>query len=225
MTLSVVLVDDHAVVREGVAAMFQAQEDIEVVGQAGSLAEGQALVDRLLSAPVNGPLVAVIDVTMPDGSGLSLVRSARERSKDIGLVVLTMLNDDSSLLEALDAGASALVRKSAPSEQVIAAVRRAAQLPLEFSASGLAEAMRRRSDSPPTSLTAREAEVLKLLVEGASVAQVGRALFMSPSTVKTHIGKIYEKLGAHNRASAVIAAVRLGLVADNRSSRGPSGSP
>lgn len=225
MTLSVVLVDDHAVVREGVAAMFQAQEDIEVVGQAGSLAEGQALVDRLLSTGVNGPLVAVIDVTMPDGSGLSLVRSARERSKDIGLVVLTMLNDDSSLLEALDAGASALVRKSAPSEQVIAAVRRAAQLPLEFSASGLAEAMRRRSDSPQTSLTAREAEVLKLLVEGASVAQVGRALFMSPSTVKTHIGKIYEKLGAHNRASAVIAAVRLGLVADNRSSRGLSGSP
>ena len=225
MTLSVVLVDDHAVVREGVAAMFQAQEDIEVVGQAGSLAEGQALVDRLLSTGVNGPLVAVIDVTMPDGSGLSLVRSARERSKDIGLVVLTMLNDDSSLLEALDAGASSLVRKSAPSEQVIAAVRRAAQLPLEFSASGLAEAMRRRSDSPQTSLTAREAEVLKLLVEGASVAQVGRALFMSPSTVKTHIGKIYEKLGAHNRASAVIAAVRLGLVADNRSNRGLSGSP
>jgi DNA-binding NarL/FixJ family response regulator len=224
VTLSVVLVDDHAVVREGVAAMFQAQEDIEVVGQAGSLAEGQALVDRLLATPGNGPLVAVIDVTMPDGSGLSLVRSARERSEDIGLVVLTMLNDDSSLLEALDAGASALVRKSAPSEQVIAAVRRAAQLPLEFSASGLAEAMRRRSDSPQTSLTAREAEVLKLLVEGASVAQVGRALFMSPSTVKTHIGKIYEKLGAHNRASAVIAAVRLGLVADNRS-RGHSGSP
>jgi DNA-binding NarL/FixJ family response regulator len=225
VTLSVVLVDDHAVVREGVAAMLEAQEDIEVVGQAGSLAEGNALVDRLLSTGVNGPLVAVIDVTMPDGSGLSLVRSARERSKAIGLVVLTMLDDDSSLLEALDAGASALVRKSAPSEQVISAVRRAAQMPLEFSASGLAEAMRRRSDSPQTSLTAREAEVLKLLVEGASVAQVGRALFMSPSTVKTHIGKIYEKLGAHNRASAVIAAVRLGLVADNRSSRGLSGSP
>ena len=74
--------------------------------------------------------------------------------------------------------------------------------------------MRRQSDTPQTTLTTRETEVLRLLVEGASVAQVGRALFMSPSTVKTHIGKIYEKLGAHNRASAVIAAVRLGLVAD-----------
>ncbi len=214
MDISVALVDDHAVVREAVAGMLEAQDEITVVGQAGSLTEGLALVDRLLTRPPEGHLVAVVDVTMPDGSGLSLVRTARERSKDIGLVVLTMLNDDTTLLEALDAGASALVRKSAPSEQVISAVRRAAEMPGEFSASGLAEAMRRQADSPQTNLTAREAEVLRLLVEGSSVAQVGRQLFMSPSTVKTHIGKIYEKLGAHNRASAVIAAVRLGLVSD-----------
>jgi DNA-binding NarL/FixJ family response regulator len=207
-------VDDHAVVREAVAGMLDAQDEITVVGQAGSLTEGLALVDRLLTSPPEGTLVAVVDVTMPDGSGLSLVRTARERSKDIGLVVLTMLNDDTTLLEALDAGASALVRKSSPSEQVISAVRRAAEMPGEFSASGLAEAMRRQAESPQTHLTAREAEVLRLLVEGSSVAQVGRQLFMSPSTVKTHIGKIYEKLGAHNRASAVIAAVRLGLVSD-----------
>lgn len=214
MGISVVLIDDHAVVREAVAAMLGAQEDVTVIGQAGSLADGIALVDRVLSSPVEDRLVAVVDVTMPDGSGLSLVRAARERSSGIGLVVLTMLNDDATLLEALDAGASALVRKSAPSEQVINAVRRAADMPGEFSASGLAEAMRRRSESPQTTLTARETEVLELLVEGASVAQVGRQLYMSPSTVKTHIGKIYEKLGAHNRASAVIAAVRLGLVQD-----------
>lgn len=215
MTLKVLLVDDHAVVREGVAAMLGAQDDMEVVGQAGSLAEGQSLLDRVLAAgPTDGRLVAIIDVTMPDGSGLSLVRSARERSKDIGLVVLTMHSDDSNLLEALDAGASALVRKSSPSEQVISAVRRAAEMPLVFSASGLAEAMRRRSQAPQATLTSRETEVLKLLVEGASVAQVGKALFMSPSTVKTHIGKIYEKLGAHNRASAVMLAVRLGLIGD-----------
>ena len=214
MVISVALVDDHAVVREAVAGMLDAQDEITVVGQAGSLTEGLALVDRLLTAPPEGRLVAVVDVTMPDGSGLSLVRTARERSKDIGLVVLTMLNDDTTLLEALDAGASALVRKSAPSEQVISAVRRAAEMPGEFTASGLAEAMRRHADAPQTNLTAREAEVLRLLVEGSSVAQVGRQLFMSPSTVKTHIGKIYEKLGAHNRASAVIAAVRLGLVSD-----------
>ncbi len=214
MTISVVLVDDHAVVREAVAGMLGAQPEVSVVGQAGSLAEGRALFDRLLRTPPPGKVVAVIDVTMPDGSGLALVRAVRERSRDIGLVVLTMLSDDSTLLEALDAGASALVRKSAPADQVVSAVRRAADFPLEFSATGLAEAMRRQHEAPQTTLTTRETEVLKLLVEGASVAQVGRQLFMSPSTVKTHIGKIYEKLGAHNRASAVIAAVRLGLVAD-----------
>jgi DNA-binding NarL/FixJ family response regulator len=214
MGISVVLVDDHAVVREAVAGMLDDQDEVTVVGQAGSLAEGQALFEKLLATPPPGRVVAVIDVTMPDGSGLSLVRSARERSKHIGLVVLTMHNDDSTLLEALDAGASALVRKSAPADQVLSAVRRAAEFPLEFSASGLAEAMRRQNDAPPTNLTGRETEVLQLLVEGASVAQVGKQLFMSPSTVKTHIGKIYDKLGAHNRASAVIAAVRLGLVAD-----------
>ncbi|HSO63787.1 MAG TPA: response regulator transcription factor, partial [Ornithinibacter sp.] len=126
MAISVALVDDHAVVREAVAGMLAAQGGIDIVGQAGSLSDGHALLDRLLATPPDGPLVAVVDVTMPDGSGLSLVRAARERSKDIGLVVLTMLSDDSTLLEALDAGASALVRKSAPSEQVISAVRRAA---------------------------------------------------------------------------------------------------
>ena len=214
MPISVVLVDDHAVVRESVAGMLASQEGVSVVGQAGSLAEGRALFDKLFRTPPPGRVVAVIDVTMPDGSGLDLVRLVREQSKDVGLVVLTMLNDDSTLLEALDAGASALVRKSAPSDQVLSAVRRASEFPLEFSASGLAEAMRRRHEQPQTSLTSRETEVLKLLVEGASVAQVGRSLYMSQSTVKTHIGKIYDKLGAHNRASAVIAAVRLGLVAD-----------
>jgi len=214
MQVSVVLVDDHTVVRQSVAGMLDSHDELTVVGQAGSLAEGEELMSRLLATPPPGRLVAVVDVTMPDGSGLSLVRSARSRSEDVGLVVLTMRDDDSTLLEALDAGASALVRKSAPVDHVVTAVRRAAEAPLEFTASGLAEAMRRRNDSPPVNLTTRETEVLRLLVEGASVAQVGRQLFMSPSTVKTHITKIYDKLDAHNRASAVIAAVRLGLVGD-----------
>jgi DNA-binding NarL/FixJ family response regulator len=219
MQVSVVLVDDHAVVRQSVAGMLDSHDELTVVGQAGSLAEGEELMSRLLATPPPGRLVAVVDVTMPDGSGLSLVRSARSRSEDVGLVVLTMRDDDSTLLEALDAGASALVRKSAPVDQVVTAVRRAAEAPLEFTASGLAEAMRRRNDSPQVNLTTRETEVLRLLVEGASVAQVGRQLFMSPSTVKTHITKIYDKLDAHNRASAVIAAVRLGLVGDVEGNR------
>ena len=200
MTIRVALVDDHTVVREAVAGLLAAEPDIKVVGQAGSLAEAKSLVAELGPLrPTDDPLVLVVDVSMPDGSGL-------------GLVVLTMHGDDATLLEALDAGASALVRKSAPSEEVLGAVRTAAVNPGAFSAMGLAEAMRRRTDPVASPLTPREAEVLQHLAAGSSVAQVGKALFMSPSTVKTHIAKIYDKLGAHNRASAVMAAVRLGLV-------------
>jgi DNA-binding NarL/FixJ family response regulator len=214
MPIDVALVDDHTVVRQAVAAMLGAEDGLRVVAEAGSLAEGRAVVDQMLDAPRTDPIVLVIDVTMPDGSGLALVRQARSRSAEVGIVVLTMHNDDSTLLEALDAGASALVRKSEPVEEVVTAVRRAAESPASFSARGLAEAMRRGQSTPQTTLTERETEVLRLLVEGDSVSQVGKKLFMSPSTVKTHITKIYDKLGAHNRASAVIAAVRLGLVPD-----------
>ena len=214
MPIDVALVDDHTVVRQAVAAMLGAEDGLRVVAEAGSLAEGRAVVDQMLDAPRADPVVLVIDVTMPDGSGLALVRQARSRSAEVGIVVLTMHNDDSTLLEALDAGASALVRKSEPVEEVVTAVKRAAESPASFSARGLAEAMRRGQSTPQTTLTERETEVLRLLVEGDSVSQVGKKLFMSPSTVKTHITKIYDKLGAHNRASAVIAAVRLGLVPD-----------
>ena len=214
MPIDVALVDDHTVVRQAVAAMLGAEDGLRVVAEAGSLAEGRAVVDQMLDAPRADPVVLVIDVTMPDGSGLALVRQARGRSAEVGIVVLTMHNDDSTLLEALDAGASALVRKSEPVEEVVTAVKRAAESPASFSARGLAEAMRRGQSTPQTTLTERETEVLRLLVEGDSVSQVGKKLFMSPSTVKTHITKIYDKLGAHNRASAVIAAVRLGLVPD-----------
>ena len=121
-----------------------------------------------------------------------------------------MHNDDSTLLEALDAGASALVLKSAPPEDVIAAVRRPPMPRASSPPIGLAAAM--RASRPKPRLTPRETEVLMMLVGGASVGKTGQALFMSESTVKTHVGKIYDKLGAHNRAEAVMAAVRLGLV-------------
>jgi DNA-binding CsgD family transcriptional regulator len=133
-----------------------------------------------------------------------------------------MHSDDATLLEALDAGASALVRKSSGAEEIVSAVLRAAETPLSFSAAGLADALRRRSEPKQTPLTARESEVLELLAEGASVAQVGKRLYMSESTVKTHIAKIYDKLGVHNRAGAIMTAVRLGLVGGSGDPPGPA---
>ena len=114
-------------------------------------------------------------------------------------------------------GASALVLKSSSADDVLEAIRRAATAPDAFTATGLAAALRRRNTLAAAKpiLTPRETEVLMRLVDGDSVALVARQLFMSESTVKTHVGKVYEKLGAHNRASAIMAAVRLGFVKAN----------
>jgi DNA-binding NarL/FixJ family response regulator len=203
--ITVIIIDDHTLVRAGIARLIDSEGDLTVVGEASSVSEGEDMLRRTRAD------VMVVDVSMPDGSGLSLVRSARKDSTRLGIVVLTMHNDDETLLEALDAGASALVLKSASADDVIAAIRRAAVAPDAFTATGLAAAMRRQQTVRPR-LTARETEVLMMLVNGASVGKTARALFMSESTVKTHVGKLYDKLDAHNRAEAVMAAVRLGLV-------------
>ena len=137
MTISVVIIDDHTLVRQGVVSLIQAEPDLVVVGEASSIAEGEAL---LASTRAD---VMLVDVSLPDGNGIELTRSVREQSPTMGIVVLTMHNDDETLLSALDAGASALVLKSASSEEVVDAVRRAAVAPDAFSASGLAGAMRR----------------------------------------------------------------------------------
>jgi DNA-binding NarL/FixJ family response regulator len=208
MTIQVFIVDDHNLVREGIARLIDSEPDLAVKAQASSLAGGQALVSE------GGADVLVVDVTMPDGSGLNLARSARSTYPGMGIVVLTMHNDDDTLLEALDAGASALVLKSSSADDVLDAIRRSANAPDAFTATGLGAALRRRDTLTAAKpiLTPRETEVLMRLVDGDSVASVARQLYMSESTVKTHVARVYEKLGAHNRASAIMAAVRLGFV-------------
>jgi len=208
VTIQVVIVDDHNLVREGIARLIDSEADLTVKAQASSVAGGEALISE------GGADVLVVDVTMPDGNGLTLARSARLADPQLGIVVLTMHNDDDTLLEALDAGASALVLKSSSAEDVLDAIRRAATAPEAFTATGLGAALRRRDVTTATKpiLTPRETEVLMRLVDGDSVALVARQLFMSESTVKTHVARVYEKLGAHNRASAIMAAVRLGFV-------------
>jgi DNA-binding NarL/FixJ family response regulator len=212
MTIQVVIVDDHNLVREGIARLIDSEPDLAVKAQASSLAGGQALMTE------GGSDVLVVDVTMPDGSGLTLARSARAADPELGIVVLTMHNDDDTLLEALDAGASALVLKSSSADEVLDAIRRAASAPDAFTATGLGAALRRRDTVAAAKpiLTPRETEVLMRLVDGDSVATVAKQLFMSESTVKTHVARVYEKLGAHNRASAIMAAVRLGFVKPDR---------
>ncbi len=204
--IRVLLVDDHALVRQGISSLLGDDGSIVVAGEASSLAGGLALAASVAAD------VLVVDVSLGDGSGLDLVREMRRGRPAMGIVVLTMHDDDDTLLEALDAGASALVLKSGTADEVVSTVRRAAVAPDAFTAVGLAGALRRRSSAGTPTLTVRELEVLQRLAAGDSVTQAARQLYMSESTVKTHIGKIYDKLDVHNRASAVMAAIRLGLV-------------
>ncbi|HET9828094.1 MAG TPA: response regulator transcription factor [Nocardioidaceae bacterium] len=205
----VLLVDDHELIREGLVRAFERSEDFEVAGQAASRSEALRMFADLL------PDVVVTDVRLPDGTGLDVVREIRSQGHDTGVVVLTMYAGDEQLFAALEAGASAFVAKDAPSDEVVAAARHALVSPRSFAAADLAGAMRRRMTPTGPQLTQREAEVLSLLARGFSVSAIGRAIFVSDSTAKTHISKIYEKLGASNRADAIMKAVRSGLLADD----------
>lgn len=202
----ILLVDDHTVVRGGIRAILDAEEGLEVVAEADGVQSGWA---ALLDAR---PDVLVCDVSLGDGNGLDLCRRARREMPRLGIVVLTMHGDDDTLFAALEAGATALVLKSAGLDDVVSAVRRAATAPDTFSAADLAAAVRRRATDDRPRLTPRESEVLHLLKDGLSIHQVARRLYLSESTVKTHVAKVYDKLGATNRAQAVMNAVRLRLI-------------
>lgn len=208
--ISVLLVDDHQLIREGLRRAFDRAGDLEVVGEAGSVAEATEALARLT------PDVLVTDVSLPDGDGISLVSRSRAATPDLGIVVLTMHAGDDRLFAALDAGASAFVGKDSPAEDVVSAARLAAANPRAFTARDLAEALQRRMHAPAgPRLSPREREVLDLLVDGLAISQIARRLFISESTAKTHVANIYEKLGAGNRAQAVMAAVRLGFVTES----------
>ncbi|MCW2681818.1 MAG: two component transcriptional regulator, LuxR family [Frankiales bacterium] len=206
MGVSVLLVDDHALIRQGLRRAFEATDDLVVVAEAGSLSEALAL------SRAHSPDVAVVDVNLGDGSGIEFVRTMRQQRPEMGLVVLTMYDGDEHVFAALEAGASSFVLKGAPSEDVVNAARQSASAPTAFTAQDLAGAMRRRMQTPAVSLTPRENEILQLLGNGSSVAQIAAQLYISQSTAKTHMAKLYDKLGAGNRTQAVMSAVRLGLL-------------
>ena len=206
MPTSVLLIDDHDLIRQGLRRAFERSEDFSVLGEAATLSQGEQLVAR------HDPQVVVIDVRLPDGSGLDLVRKMRQHKAQLGIVVLTMYAGDEQLFAALDAGASAFVPKDAPADDVVAAARHAAVSPRSFTAPDLAEAMQRRLRPTGPQLSPREREVLELLSEGLGVAAIARKLYISESTAKTHISKIYDKLGAANRAQAIMNAIRAGLI-------------
>lgn len=204
--VTVLLVDDHELIRAGLAAAFSRDPGTRVVAQAGTVAEALAAYDA------THPQVVVTDLQLPDGTGLDVVRRLREVGDEVGLVVLTMHSGDDQIFAAMETGASGFVGKDAPASEVVKTALHAARSPRTFICAGLAQAMVRRMSGESTRLSEREHQILVLLADGAAAQQVGRALHISESTAKTHIAKIYQKLGATNRAQAVVTAMRIGLL-------------
>lgn len=205
--IRLLVVDCHPVTRSGLAYIAGEHRDLEVIGEAGAIGDARQLVAALQ------PDVVTLGIGLLDGDGLDLARELRAQHPGLGIVVLTSRGADDLLLRALEIGVSAYVSKQASAGEIVAAIRHAAVAASSFSAAGLAQALRRRRDSrEQLTLSAREREVLFLLQDGQSVPAIAARLFISLSTAKTYVARLYEKLGATNRATALMAAVRLGMV-------------
>lgn len=214
MTNRVLLVDDHELIRQGLARAFEREEDMEVIGHASSVAEGIAMWRALR------PDVVITDLQLPDGSGLDIVRTLRADSGQVGIVVLTMHAGDAHVFSAMEAGASAFLGKECRGSEVVSTARHSAMAPRSFLSPGLTATMMRRASVASTRLTSREQQILQLVADGLGTADIARRAYLGESTVKTHLGRIYRKLGVANRTQALAAAVRLGLLLDHRAEAG-----
>jgi DNA-binding NarL/FixJ family response regulator len=207
MPIRLTIVDAHTLIRYGLRELLSHHPDIEIVAECAAAAEAAPAIATAR------PDVVTLDSALSDGDGLRLARELRAGYPRLGIVILTAQSDDAMLLRAVESGASAFVAKTAPVDELLAAIRHAAAAATSFSASGLAAALTRRREAPDRfSLSQREAEVLLLLRDGMSIPAISRRMFISQSTAKTYVARLYDKLGAANRAQALMAAVRHGLI-------------
>lgn len=200
------IVDDHPVVRAGLRGMLSGQPDFEVVGEAANGAEAVALTKRLL------PNVVLMDLRMPEMDGVTAIEQIKARHPDVQVLVLTTYDSDSDILPAIESGATGYLLKDAPREELFQAIRAAAQgKPLLTSA--IAARLMERMRSPAVeALSTREIEVLNLVAKGASNKEIAGQLFITEATVKSHLLRIFGKLGVADRTAAVTRALEQGIL-------------
>ncbi|MCX4637780.1 response regulator transcription factor [Streptomyces sp. RPA4-5] len=207
--IRVFLLDDHEVVRRGVQDLLDAEPDIEVVGDAGTASHA------LARGPALRPDVAVLDVRLPDGDGVSVCRELRSRMPGLGCLMLTSFDDDDALLDAIMAGAAGYALKEIKGADLVAAVRTIASgrsMLDPATTSRLMSTLRGDdSDEEPqadalSSLSPREREILGLIGEGLTNRQIGKRLYLSEKTVKNHISRLLAKLGVERRIQAAVLA-------------------
>ncbi|WP_395310438.1 response regulator transcription factor [Mycobacterium sp. AMU20-3851] len=205
-TVSVLLVDDHPVVREGLRGMIDAEDDLIVVGEAASGAEAQTLAAALR------PDVILMDLRMPDGDGVTTTERVLADLPQTRIVVVTTYESDADILRAVEAGAAGYLLKDASRAELAAAVRDAAAGKTVLAPSVAGRLMGLMREPAPAALTAREIEVLTLVARGHTNAEIGRELHISEATVKTHLLRTFAKLEVSDRTAAVTTAMALGLL-------------
>jgi DNA-binding NarL/FixJ family response regulator len=202
--IKVLLVDDHPVVRVGLRGMLATEDDLEVVAEAGGAAEAVAAV-RL-----HAPDVVLMDLRMPDGDGVEATARVLAQRPATRVVVLTTHETDSDILRAVEAGAAGYLLKDASRQDLAQAIRAAARGETVLAPSVAAKLVSRMRS--PVDLSLREIEVLRLVARGSTNAEIGRELFISEATVKTHLLRTFAKLGVSDRTAAVTAALRRGIL-------------
>jgi DNA-binding NarL/FixJ family response regulator len=201
-----ILVDDHPVVRHGIRGMLEAEPDLTVVGEASSGPEGVALAAELR------PDIVLMDLRMPGGDGVEATARIVATVPGVRVMVLTTYESDRDILRAIEAGAGGYLLKDASPAELAEGVRAAARGETVLAPSVASTLVRQvRSPAPPT-LSAREAEVLRLVARGLTNADIGRELFIAEATVKTHLLRAFAKLDVADRTAAVTRAMSHGLL-------------
>jgi DNA-binding NarL/FixJ family response regulator len=202
----VFLVDDHEMVARGLAAVLEREDDLDVVGTAASAAE------CLRSAPASAPDVIVMDLRLGDADGLDATRDLRAVLPETNVVILTAFPDQRVVARALEVGCCGFVSKTGRPEDLIAAVRAAANGSTTFPREAVEWLVRRDESGERPSLSARELEVLRLMASGHSTTDIAETLNLSVHTTRNHVRNLMSKLGAHSRLDAVVSAARIGLI-------------
>jgi DNA-binding NarL/FixJ family response regulator len=206
MSIRVLVVDDHPVVRSGLIGLLGIEADIDVVGEAG---DGEEALVRVAAL---APDVVLMDLRMPRLDGVAATARIAAGHPACRVLVLTTYDTDADIVRAVEAGATGYLLKDTPRGQLVDAVRAAARGETVLAPTVAARLVSRLRRPAPEPLTARETEVLAGVARGLSNAEIGRALFIGEATVKTHLLRVFTKLGVDDRTRAVTAAMELGLL-------------
>ena len=204
--IRVVLADDHVVVRAGLRAMLEGDEEIDIVGEAANGTEAIALARRV------EPDVILMDLRMPDVDGVTATATIREQEPDVHVLVLTTYETDADIVRAVGAGATGYLLKDATRDEVLRAIRSAAAGEAALASRVASRLMNRMRAPGEEALTAREIEVISLVARGQTNKEIANALYLSEATIKTHLLHVFAKLGVDDRTEAVTVAAKRGIL-------------